>query len=97
MPKLVYPLHVGRDCMNAHIIQAGSPEMCTPKALATADHRPITARLPLSKYLKSACWTGAHDDECQPPAPLNRIGYPLGDLERVEDLVPDIYGFFHAF
>ena len=37
--------------MNAQTSQAGSPERWKPKALATADARPMTASSPLSKYL----------------------------------------------
>src|SRR5216684_4140864 len=39
---------------------------------------------------------GADDRERQPGAPLDRIGQPLGHLERIEDLVPDVRRLVHA-
>ena len=42
------------------------------------------------------CWAGANHHECQPGPPLVYIGCALGGFERVQNLVPDGRGFFHA-
>src|SRR5579859_8075993 len=39
-------------------------------------------------------WTRAHDDERQPFATLLWILFPFRSFERVQDLVPDLGGFF---